>query len=65
MTFRSAAIGPIDVAVNTVGKVLRKPITETTEGDYDSMADINAKSAYFFIKEAGATSTRAARWSPS
>jgi len=48
-----AAIGTIDVAVNTVGKVLRKPIVETTEAEYDSMFDINAKAAYFFIKEAG------------
>jgi len=47
------AIGKIDIAVNTVGKVLRKPIVETTEDEYDSMFDINAKSAYFFIKEAG------------
>lgn len=45
--------GGIDVAVNTVGKVLRKPITETTEEEYDQMLAINAKSAYFFIKEAG------------
>lgn len=49
----AAAIGTIDVAVNTVGKVLRKPIVETTEEEYDSMFDINAKSAYFFIQEAG------------
>ncbi|NYI71723.1 NAD(P)-dependent dehydrogenase (short-subunit alcohol dehydrogenase family) [Naumannella cuiyingiana] len=49
----AAAIGQIDVAVNTVGKVLRKPIVETTEDEYDSMFDINAKAAYFFIKEAG------------
>jgi NAD(P)-dependent dehydrogenase (short-subunit alcohol dehydrogenase family) len=48
-----AAIGRIDVAVNTVGKVLRKPIMDTTEDEYDSMFDINAKTAYFFIKEAG------------
>ena len=48
-----AAIGRIDVAVNTVGKVLRKPIVETTEDEYDSMFDINSKAAYFFIKEAG------------
>ncbi len=48
-----AALGNIDVAVNTVGKVLRKPITETTEDEYDSMFDINSKAAYFFIKEAG------------
>lgn len=47
------AIGTIDVAVNTVGKVLRKPIMETTEDEYDSMFDVNAKAAYFFIREAG------------
>lgn len=45
--------GGIDIAVNTVGKVLRKPIVDTTEDEYDSMFDINAKVAYFFIKEAG------------
>lgn len=45
--------GGIDVAVNTVGKVLRKPIIETTEAEFDEMMAINAKSAYFFIKEAG------------
>lgn len=47
------ALGPIDIAVNTVGKVLKKPILETTEAEYDSMSDINAKSAFFFLKEAG------------
>ncbi|ROZ85478.1 SDR family oxidoreductase [Gordonia sp. OPL2] len=45
--------GGIDIAVNTVGKVLRKPIVETTEDEYDSMFAINSKAAYFFIKEAG------------
>ncbi|GAA3670906.1 SDR family oxidoreductase [Microbacterium marinilacus] len=48
-----ATIGRIDVAVNTVGKVLRKPILETSEDEYDSMFDINSKAAYFFLKEAG------------
>ncbi len=48
-----AAIGTIDVAVNTVGKVLRKPIVQTSEADYDEMFDVNSKAAYFFIKEAG------------
>lgn len=45
--------GGIDIAVNTVGKVLRKPIIETSEEEYDGMLAVNAKSAYFFIKEAG------------
>ncbi|WP_437584551.1 SDR family oxidoreductase [Paramicrobacterium sp. CJ85] len=48
-----SALGTIDIAVNTAGKVLRKPIVETTEDEYDSMFDINSKAAYFFIKEAG------------
>ncbi|XYK80302.1 MAG: SDR family oxidoreductase [Labrenzia sp.] len=48
-----AEFGGIDIAVNTVGKVLRKPIAETTEEDFDDMMDVNAKSAYFFLKEAG------------
>lgn len=53
--FREARerFGGIDVAVNTVGKVLRKPIAETSEAEYDSMFAINSKAAYFFIKEAG------------
>lgn len=47
------AFGGVDIAINAVGKVLRKPIVETTEDEYDSMFDINAKAAYFFLKEAG------------
>ncbi|MBE9372959.1 SDR family oxidoreductase [Saccharopolyspora sp. HNM0983] len=45
--------GGVDVAVNTTGMVLRKPILETTEDDYDRMFGINAKAGYFFIQEAG------------
>ncbi len=45
--------GGIDIAINTVGRVLKKPFAETTEEEYDSMAAINAKAAYFFIQEAG------------
>lgn len=45
--------GSLDIAVNTVGKVLKKPFVETTEEEYDSMAAINSKAAYFFIQEAG------------
>jgi len=45
--------GGIDVAINTVGKVLRKPIVETTEEELDDMMAINAKSAFLFMKESG------------
>ncbi|MDN5586904.1 MAG: SDR family oxidoreductase [Brevibacterium sp.] len=49
----TSALGSIDIAINTTGKVLRKPIADTTEDEYDAMFDINSKAAYFFIKEAG------------
>ncbi|WP_333864527.1 SDR family oxidoreductase [Sphingobacterium sp.] len=45
--------GSVDIAINTVGKVLKKPIVDTTVEEYDSMSDINSKVAYFFIQEAG------------
>ncbi|MGE7774767.1 SDR family oxidoreductase [Chitinophaga sp. NPDC101104] len=45
--------GGVDIAINTVGKVLKKPFVETTEAEFDSMSDINAKVAYFFLQEAG------------
>jgi NAD(P)-dependent dehydrogenase (short-subunit alcohol dehydrogenase family) len=55
MLFNAAKekFGGIDIAINTIGKVLKKPYLDTTEADYDSMSDINAKIAYFFIQEAG------------
>ncbi|MGB3877239.1 MAG: SDR family oxidoreductase [Shinella zoogloeoides] len=47
------AIGKPDIAINTVGKVLKKPMIEISEAEYDEMSAANAKSAFFFIKEAG------------
>lgn len=48
-----AAVGQPDIAINTVGKVLKKPMSEVTEAEYDEMMAVNAKTAFFFIKEAG------------
>ncbi|RCK65727.1 Short-chain type dehydrogenase/reductase [Candida viswanathii] len=42
----------IDVAVNFVGKVIKGPITEVTEEQFDEMDVANNKIAFFFIKEA-------------
>jgi NAD(P)-dependent dehydrogenase (short-subunit alcohol dehydrogenase family) len=46
-------LGKADIAVNAVGKVLKKPIVATEEAEYDEMFAINTKAAYFFIREAG------------
>ncbi|MBP0620989.1 SDR family oxidoreductase [Cupriavidus consociatus] len=48
-----AAVGRPDIAINTVGKVLKKPMVEISESEYDEMSAVNAKSAFFFLKEAG------------
>jgi len=48
-----AAFGRPDIAINTVGKVLKKPIVEISETEYDEMSAVNGKSAFFFLKEAG------------
>jgi NAD(P)-dependent dehydrogenase (short-subunit alcohol dehydrogenase family) len=44
--------GTVNIAINTVGKVLKKPIVETSEEEYDAMFGVNSKAAYFFIREA-------------
>lgn len=48
-----AKFGGIDIAINTVGMVLKKPFVDTTEQEFDTMSDVNAKAAYFFLQEAG------------
>ncbi|MBS0220633.1 MAG: SDR family oxidoreductase [Proteobacteria bacterium] len=48
-----AAVGKPDIAINTVGKVLKKPFVEISEAEYDDMTAVNSKSAFFFLKEAG------------
>ncbi|WP_435102669.1 SDR family oxidoreductase [Arhodomonas sp. AD133] len=48
-----AKLGQPDIAVNTVGMVLKKPMVDITEDEYDRMSAVNAKSAFFFLKECG------------
>ncbi|MBO9663512.1 SDR family oxidoreductase [Dokdonella sp.] len=48
-----AKLGRPDIAINTVGKVLKKPFVEISEAEYDEMTAVNSKCAFFFLKEAG------------
>ncbi|KVE36607.1 SDR family oxidoreductase [Burkholderia sp. TSV86] len=48
-----AAFGRPDIAINTVGKVLKKPMAQISEAEYDEMSAVNSKAAFFFLKEAG------------
>jgi len=44
--------GRLDIVINTVGKVLKKPLTEISEEEYDEMFAVNSKSAFFITQEA-------------
>ena len=48
-----SAVGKPDIAINTVGKVLKKPMAEISEAEYDEVTAVNSKTAFFFLKEAG------------
>lgn len=43
----------IDVAVNNIGKVLKKPLVDISEKEFDEMDQVNNKTAFLFLKEAG------------
>ena len=42
----------LDIVINTVGMVLKKPLAEISESEYDQMFNINAKAAFFITQEA-------------
>jgi NAD(P)-dependent dehydrogenase (short-subunit alcohol dehydrogenase family) len=44
--------GQWDILVNTAGLIIRKPLVETTEKQYDDSFAINAKIPFFLMKEA-------------
>ncbi|KAK6505122.1 hypothetical protein TWF481_007044 [Arthrobotrys musiformis] len=49
-TSAKSDFGRIDIVINTIGKVLKKPITDVTEAEYDEMFAVNSKSAFFILK---------------
>lgn len=48
-----AKFGQVDIAVNTTGMVIKKPMVEVTEEEYDQIFAINSKAAFFFLQAAG------------
>lgn len=45
--------GGADIAINTTGMVIKKPIVNVTEDDFDKIFAVNSKAAFFFMQEAG------------
>lgn len=44
--------GQVHAVVNTAGMVIKKPLVEATEAEYDEMFGVNAKAAFFTMQEA-------------
>ncbi|WP_369386466.1 SDR family oxidoreductase [Streptomyces sp. CG1] len=44
--------GRLDYSINTAGMVLKKPLTEITEDEYDRIFAVNSKAAFFVMREA-------------
>ncbi|MBF2761301.1 MAG: SDR family oxidoreductase [Ectothiorhodospiraceae bacterium AqS1] len=45
-----ASAGPFDILVNSAGLARHSPSLETSEGDFDAVAAINIKAAYFLTR---------------
>ncbi len=45
--------GKVHVGINTAGVVIKKPILDVTEADYEKSFAANSKAAFFFIQQAG------------
>ena len=45
-----ASNGPFDVLVNSAGLARHSPAADTTEADFDAVADLNVKGAYFLTQ---------------
>jgi NAD(P)-dependent dehydrogenase (short-subunit alcohol dehydrogenase family) len=44
--------GRVDIVINNAGKVIKKPLVDVTEDDFDRSFGINAKAAFFVMQEA-------------
>ena len=44
--------GQVDAVVNTAGKVIKKPMAEVTDNEYDEMFAVNSKAAFLVMREA-------------
>jgi pteridine reductase len=56
----AAALGGLDVLVNSAAVMLRRPFEETTPAEYDAVLDLNLR-AVFFVTQGAASPLRSAR----
>jgi len=56
-----AAFGRVDIVVNNAGVIVKKPLVEVTEAEFDRAFGINAKAAFFVMQEAARRMTDGGR----
>ncbi len=44
--------GRVDILINNAGQIVKKPLAEVTEEEYDRLANINSKGTFFCMREA-------------
>lgn len=49
------AFGQIDIVINNAGKVIKKPMVEITEQEFNESFDINTRAAFFVMQQAART----------
>lgn len=50
--FTFEVFGQWDILINTAGMIVRKPLADITEDEYDAVFDTNAKTVFFMMREA-------------
>ena len=48
----TTAFGRVDILINNAGQIVKKPLAEVTEEEYDRLANINSKGTFFCMREA-------------
>jgi NAD(P)-dependent dehydrogenase (short-subunit alcohol dehydrogenase family) len=48
----TTAFGRVDIVVHSAGSLVKKPMAEITEAEYDRVAGINSKGTFFIMQEA-------------
>nr|WP_301280393.1 SDR family oxidoreductase [Chromobacterium subtsugae] len=48
-----ARFGHLDILINTAGMMVKKPVTEVSEEEFDAIFALNTKAAFFCLQEAG------------
>lgn len=46
------AFGRLDIVVHNAGQIVKKPLAEVTEEEYDRVSGINSKGTFFIMQEA-------------